>query len=387
MSSTPNANAVLGLLEQASNPIIVFNVAGMVTFANSVARSLPTQAVDMLSGHPDVKALVADVALGKRKLPLDFEVESTAKEKKFIKGLCVTGPSGADVAFVMPGGRATSDEESSRLSLKQIMDMLRADLAPPVTDLLRQLDELPNDAGDELRSAADNVIERLNRLVDLVNTFGDDVLIPDERILVPDMIRVLCQHLGPAAEKQKIKFSVLGTDSDLPPLYGSRRLVLRGLHECLDNAVKHARRDVASSEPLVVEISLRATGLHLLIGIRNLGAVTPDVKKRFGKDTEELFAKAEAGQDEATKGSTLSGGAVPGGTKNLRIGLPMAKRIVQLHGGSLKIDEENPAGLEVLMEFPTGAPQRGGVKFDMEQAQAYAADIAKLMARARKGSK
>jgi hypothetical protein len=38
----------------------------------------------------------------------------------------------------------------------------------------------------------------------------------------------------------------------------------------------------------------------------------------------------------------------------------------------------------VMIEFPTGAPQRGQANLDMEQAQRYAADLAQLMQRRKK---
>jgi len=68
----------------------------------------------------------------------------------------------------------------------------------------------------------------------------------------------------------------------------------------------------------------------------------------------------------------------------LRIGLPLARRIVELHGGQVRMGDPQADEVQVLMELPTGAPNRGGSKLDIAQAQKYAADLARLMSRQRK---
>jgi hypothetical protein len=67
----------------------------------------------------------------------------------------------------------------------------------------------------------------------------------------------------------------------------------------------------------------------------------------------------------------------------LQIGLPLAHRILQLHGGALRIEDDRGEGLAVMLELPTGAPLRNTRQLDLLQAQIYAEDLSTLMARTR----
>jgi len=68
------------------------------------------------------------------------------------------------------------------------------------------------------------------------------------------------------------------------------------------------------------------------------------------------------------------------------IGLHLCERIIRLHGGLLR-EEQDELGLRnFLIDLPTGAPGRDGgdAHMDAAQAQRYAADLSALMARRRK---
>lgn len=67
----------------------------------------------------------------------------------------------------------------------------------------------------------------------------------------------------------------------------------------------------------------------------------------------------------------------------MSIGLPLCKRIVELHGGQLKIQHREDDSTELTLQLPTGGSRRENAKLDMQQAQRYAEDLAKLMARRR----
>jgi hypothetical protein len=97
--------------------------------------------------------------------------------------------------------------------------------------------------------------------------------------------------------------------------------------------------------------------------VRNQGAIAPEDK---GIETRDLFA---------ARNPTHANG---------RLGLPLVNRIVGLHGGNMRMSIVDGEDTRVMIEFPTGAPQRGQANLDMEQAQRYAADLAQLMHRRKK---
>jgi len=64
--------------------------------------------------------------------------------------------------------------------------------------------------------------------------------------------------------------------------------------------------------------------------------------------------------------------------------LPLVQRIVGLHGGQMRLSTTEQDTVQVLMEFPTDAPQRGQAELSVAQAQRYAQDLAQLMSRRKK---
>ncbi|HRE13364.1 MAG TPA: hypothetical protein PLD37_04115, partial [Usitatibacteraceae bacterium] len=67
----------------------------------------------------------------------------------------------------------------------------------------------------------------------------------------------------------------------------------------------------------------------------------------------------------------------------LGLGLPLARRIVEIHGGFVRVATAHDEAAELVIELPTGAPRREAGRHDIAQAQRYAADLAKLMGRRR----
>ena len=92
---------------------------------------------------------------------------------------------------------------------------------------------------EQIERAGTQINDRLGRLIDLVNVFGDDVLLEDNRVVIPALVRRVCRDVRPEAERQKVDFVLLGDEGELPPIYGSEKLLYRAFRECLENAVRH----------------------------------------------------------------------------------------------------------------------------------------------------
>jgi signal transduction histidine kinase len=112
-------------------------------------------------------------------------------------------------------------------------------------------------------------------------------------------------------------------------------------------------------------VSYQLSGEYVLISVRNQGAMSPEDK---GIETRDLFETRRPEQ------------------ANSRLGLPLVNRIIGLHGGNMRMSIVDGEDTRVMIEFPTGQPQRGQASIDMEQAQRYAADLALLMQRQKKES-
>jgi len=378
--STANANSqnpLLTLLDFVSSPILLFNPEGRVVFSNQAAKQMTCRPALMLGSDPNVLSLVKDLANGKPVLHLNMRVDALSDNGVArLQCVCAPRPIAGLVAMsvtevAVDTGESTADtaaKPSERLSLQQIMELIKADLEQPIQ---RVLNHTPPEG--EPAEGVRQLKGRLERLLDLVNVFGDDVLIGDERMLLPDMVRGIAQELSPLTRSMNVTFIIEGERDDLPPVYGSSRLMRRALYECLHNAIQHARSDVAQGQAVAVGIHFRASGKHLLVAIEQMGAVTA-----------AALAQHAAGIFRPTKDK---GGGAEVQPLRLQIGLPLTQRILQLHGGRLRIEEDTADGLSVKLEVPTGAPLRNTHHLDMLQAQIYAEDLSKLMARTRQRSK
>ena len=83
-------------------------------------------------------------------------------------------------------------------------------------------------------------------------------------------------------------------------------------------------------------------------------------------------------------GERASGRVAAAGEALPRLGLPLIQRIVGLHGGQIRVNTSDQGMVQMLMEFPTGAPARGQASVGIAQAQRYAQDLAQLMSRRKK---
>ncbi|MEK9953669.1 MAG: ATP-binding protein, partial [Curvibacter sp.] len=311
------------------------------------------------------KSLVTAATLGKLKLPYTAKIELADGHR--MEGRFMAGPAGLDIAFVGTGEAEHGEAigaTSGPMKLQHIIELLRDELGPPIHLLQSQLQALPSaseHAGLDLAARA--LAQRLGRLADLIEVFGDDILRINDRIEPLELMQQICDELQERAERMGVRFDIVPPAQALPPIYGSLKLLSRAFHECLENALIHSRKEINSSQQLAVEIRFTFSGEHVLLSIRNRGSSPIKVG---AQDTLRPFA-APSGSDTVA-----------------RLGLPLVQRIVGLHGGQLRLSTLDDDTVKVLMEFPTGAPMRGQENLGISQAQRYAKDLAKLMSRRKK---
>ena len=360
--------SVYALFEAMPVPLLTLGVSGLVTYANNAAKQHPGRPVESMSGKPVIKALVADAILGKLKLPYSAEVE-LADGNRMI-GKFMAGPAGLDIAFLAQGApeqSTRSTPQSGRMGLTQIVELLRDEVGPPMRNFSAQLKALPpSPLGSTLEHAENELGNRLDRLSDLLKVFGDDVLASDDRIELLPLLKSVCRGLAPQSDKLGVRFEILELHESLPPIYGNEKLIRRALHECLDNALVHSRQEMNVRSTLTVEIRFTLSGEHILLSVRNKGAA---VLKYSGREPLLPFTPTTVGATEEPL---------------TRLGLPLVQRIVGLHGGNMRLSTGHDDTVQVLLEFPTGAPRRGAAQLGVAQAQIYAKDLARLMSRRHK---
>ena len=368
MAAQLHQASVYALFEAMPVPLLTFAVSGAVTFANSAAKTHPGRPVESMSGQAGIKSLLADATLGKLKLPYSTEVELADGHR--LKGQFMPGPAGLDIAFLARNEAGTPLEtrgNDQQMHLKNIIELLRDEVSPPLNHLNGQLQALPSSSDrTALEKAAQALSRRLQRLADVITVFGNEILLTHDRIELLQVFDAVRRELGERAQKMGVSIDLQTPEQTLPPIYGNEKLIRRALYECLDNALVHSRKEVTGGQALSVEIRFTLSGEHVLVGVRNRGATKIKVA---GNDTLLPFAAAPKG----TQGEPVT-----------RLGLPLVQRIVGLHGGQMRLSTSEQDTVQVLMEFPTGAPQRGQAELSVAQAQRYAQDLAQLMSRRKK---
>lgn len=376
------SNPLLALLDLLDSALLLFSPDGHVVFSNQAAKAIDCRPALVLGSDPNVRSMVAAIAQGKIVPQNTLQVEAMS-DRGISRLDCrfaakpVAGLVALAVRLVVPeagseGAPADAAAQTHRLSLEQIMELLRGELIPPVQDAMDKLRAVPvSDTVLGLKDSLNALTERLDRMVDLVDVFGEDVLITDERVLMVELVRGICQELAPVVRGHAVSFIFKGEKDDLPPIYGSQKMIRRAVFECIHNAVVHARSSTKTGQQVGVEIGFRSSGQHLLLSVSNMGALS----------AAALTLHASALFKPAPPDGSRPNSAPP----VMRIGLPLAQRILQMHGGRLRIQQDSSEELEVMLELPTGAPRRNTNHLDMLQAQIYAEDLSKLLARGRKG--
>jgi hypothetical protein len=353
--------SVYALFDAMPVVVMTFSVSGVVTYANAAAKRHPGNPLDVMGGAPTIKALVADATLGKLKLPYNATIE--LENDISMEGRFMPGPAGLDIAFVAKAEEGIgSGSGQTPVRLKQIMGLLRDELMPPLSLLDRQLQTTPA-PNRGIALASQGAQQRIRRLSDLVEVFGNEVLNANDRIDPHALIHDVCDELQADANRLGVIFKTEAPTTDLPPIYGNSKLLHRALRECLENALIHSRKEVQAKQSLTVDIKLTCTGEHVLISIRNQGASTVVVSNQNPIRPVGTASSTEPGP---------------------RLGLPLAQRIVSLHGGQMRLSSTDQDATQMLLEFPTGAPMRSQESMAVSQAQRYAEDLAKLISRRKK---
>lgn len=134
-----NISSVNALFDASPLPLLLFGVSGQVNFANRAAHEHAGKPVEAMNGQEVIKKLIKDATLGAIKLPYDADIQMI--DGSLMHGRFMAGPSGLDIAFVMLAGE---DEgyAAQGMKLKDIIELLKAEVSPPIQYLLGQVDIL-----------------------------------------------------------------------------------------------------------------------------------------------------------------------------------------------------------------------------------------------------
>ena len=354
------------LLENLKPGLLWVSAAGVVRYANADAAARTGLGVGRKLGDPELARAVATAVSSQvpRTATLLGNPAQAGGAAPQLKCRIVPGLS-ADDAFVLIAPDASADHGTAFDNLLQV---IRSDLHDPLLAANEALLLARNGATDAhgvdtLCDTVDEVLQTLRKLVDLADLWSSSALLDNERIEPWPLLKKVWAEVEPMAVARsiKVRFRAHGDADQLAPVYGSETWLARVFVECLESALRSARRGSA----LLIEH--RQMGPRLMIVFRDCA----------------VFAPLSPGAVEMSGRSAGKATAAPRLQAREQIGLKLCQHIVALHGGQLR-EEQDDGVRNFLIDLPTGAPHHAGDSpLDITQAQHYARDLAALMARAR----
>lgn len=353
------------LLENLKSGLLWVNREGVVRYANSDASARTALGPGRKLYDPDLTRAVA-------------EAVSAGVPRAVLSPGAAAGPGGPiaelkcrvipglsrDDAFVLIGADPTADHG---VAYDNLMQVIRSDLRDPLHKahdalaLARDGDAL---SVDSLVDSVGDLVQVIDKLVDLASVWGSGTLLANDRIELWPMLQSVWGEVEPLAidRSVKVRFRAQSEAGSLATLYGSETWLRRVFTECLEAAIRAARRGAS------LDIEHRQLGPRALIVFRDCGAFAV-------RDVNAVALPSHAAAKGAPEPARMRA--------RDQIGLKLCQHIVSLHGGQLREEEED--GLRnFLIDLPTGAPHRNDQsQLDIAQAQQYARDLAELMARAR----
>ncbi len=189
-------------------------------------------------------------------------------------------------------------------------------------------DEKYREYAGDIHQSGSHLLSLINDILDVSAIDAGKLELQEERIDVAEVVGRSVRLIKPRAEIRDVDISVSIQDA-IPMLFADARRVHQVLLNLLSNAVKFSHRDGVVS----MDVRMDSEG--------SMEFVISD--KGIGMDGKELAIAMERFGQIDGKAKIFEGTG---------LGLPLAKVLIELHGGTLNIDTEKGAGTTVRVKFP-----------------------------------
>lgn len=179
----------------------------------------------------------------------------------------------------------------------------------------------------DIRGSGVHLLALINDILDLSRIDAGEAALEEDEL---DLRLIISQALRMVAHQADVAGIRLSSEipAALPRLYADRRRIKQVLINLLSNAVKFTPRGQVTVRACAITDGLAITIIDTGIGIA--AKDIPRALERFGQVDSALSRKYE-------------------GTG---LGLPLARQLVELHGGTLTLESEPGKGTRVTVTFP-----------------------------------
>jgi signal transduction histidine kinase len=238
---------------------------------------------------------------------------------------------------------ATRDQELDRLK-SEFLAVVSHELQTPLTAIKGALELVLDDDTGGLSRVQRRFLETIERnstrlvglvgdLLDLSRLEAGRVELEPQALDTPSLVRGALSAVSNLFEARATHVHVDVPDS-LPPILGDRRRVEQILTNLLANAAKY------TPSGGTVEVAAHSENGHVSVSVADNGPGVPEAERDI------VFDKFYRGRDAQRRGEAGSG-----------LGLAIVKSLVDLHGGSIRVEESIPRGARFVVELPRASEE------------------------------
>lgn len=374
------AGSIQQLFDSLAEGVAVLSEVGAVRFANAAFTEALGTKLGSPVGNVLIEQAIKECVGGYRKLPIRLTV-TPANPSAFCRELQVTlltSPFGPGYALVLRNPTMEGCYEAVVANLAELlagavdeplkaMQMELENVEGLLESLPREAEEALHDTLLRMRSEGEICIGRLRQLATFAGSFAHSPIVDSERIDMMQFRSVLIQRLRPLQQRFRVTIKCLGFDAKLPVVYGSVDWLAEAVAGYFEYCLQEA--------PAVVDCQVRVFGFgnFVVISVESGSSYMP---RHDNKMALSPFVGAV----------TRSAGEMKEQTDVLGLGLPLCKKIVDLHGGHVRlVQDDGSQTFRFEIELPCGdaAGSKQVTEMGLEQARRYAEDMAAMMRRHR----
>ncbi len=186
----------------------------------------------------------------------------------------------------------------------------------------------------DIRSSGEHLLDMINDILDLSKAEAGELELAYEMVDVGEVMNAVVRLMSEQAESSKLHFVAL-SPVGLRKIRADKRRIKQVLINLISNAIKFTPAGGT------IELSARTEDRAVKITVNDTGiGIAPDEIARVMTP----FGQIDSQISRQHKGTGL--------------GLPLAKRLVELHGGELVITSEPNRGTKVSVSFPFNTPAK-----------------------------